>query len=75
MLPELPKAIEHINIGAGVQTQHIWLQGLCYVTQREWGGHAPKRLTPTSRLLKPTLPQEESCAPAPLRSHANPSQP
>ena len=27
MLPELPKAIEHVNVGAGVQTQEIWLQG------------------------------------------------
>ena len=35
MLPELPKAVEHINIGAGVQTQQIWLQGLCYLILSE----------------------------------------
>ena len=32
MLLELPKAIECLNVGAGVQTQQIWLQGLCYRT-------------------------------------------
>ena len=31
-LPELPKAIERLTVGAGVQTQQIWLQGLCYLT-------------------------------------------
>ena len=35
MLLELPKAIEHVNVGAGVQTQQIWLHGLCYLTLSE----------------------------------------
>ena len=74
MLPGLPKAIERVNVGAGVQTQQIWLQGLCYVTQREWGGHAPKRLTPARRLLKPTPPQDKSPMPALLCSRTKPKQ-
>ena len=58
MLPELPKVIECLNVGSGVQTLQICLQYLCYLTQREWGGHTPKRLTPVSLLLKPAPPQE-----------------
>ena len=64
MLPELPKAIERLKVGAGLQTQQIWLQGLCYVTQRELGGHAPKRFTLVSHLLIPAPPQEESSMPS-----------
>ena len=30
-LPELPTAMESLNVGARVQTQQIWLQGLFYL--------------------------------------------
>ena len=30
-LPELPTAIESLNVRARVQTQQIWLQGLFYL--------------------------------------------
>ena len=69
MLPELPKAIERLNVGAGVETQQIGLQGLCFITQREWGGREPKCLTLVSRLLKATSSKEFACASTLMQLH------